>query len=211
LKLSGWLKTIWAIPLFVMLISIAGNTQTRSNMQLLNDLFVKPVVVALDSLSETPQKIVISGKDKSEFGKWVVNKLQEAILKKRIRVFDTLQTAASDIYIIDLGKMSVKLEYQVQKRNWMFRPSQYLRKIEGILSFSIRKESGSVVFSREREIHFRDKISATDLKTVENEMYSFSQGTKQESKFVKRFLEPVVITGATAGVIYLFYILRSGS
>lgn len=210
MKLSEWLKIV-GLLLGIVLISVAGNTVPQSNLQLLHDLFVKPVTAALDSLPEAPQKIVILRKDKSEFGNWVVNKLQEAILEKKIQVFDTLHTPAPDVFIIDLEKLETEIGYRVKKRNWIFRPVRYFRKIDGILAFSVRKQNGSVLYSREREVKFRDEISAADLKTVENRMYAFSQGTKTETKFVKRFLEPVIITGATAGVIYLFYTLRSGS
>ena len=209
--MSGWLKPGVLFPLWVIFITGAGHCQTKSNLQLLNELVVKPVVNALDSLPEAPPEVVISLKEKSEFADWAVKKLQEAILKKRIRVFDTLTASDTDWVIIDLEKMKINLSYRVKKRKWLVRPSRYMREIEGILSFSIRRHNGAVLYSGEREIHFQDVISATDLKTVENEMYPFSQGTKRESKFVKRFLEPVVITGATASVIYLFYTLRSGS
>jgi hypothetical protein len=56
-----------------------------------------------------------------------------------------------------------------------------------------------------------DLVPDTGIERVENSILPFTIGVKVEQKFLKRILEPAIVTMATIGVVYLFFSLRSGS
>lgn len=56
---------------------------------------------------------------------------------------------------------------------------------------------------------FSDVIPRGALAAVENEAYAETQADPPEAGWFRRYLEPVVITAATAVAVYLFFTLRS--
>jgi len=55
----------------------------------------------------------------------------------------------------------------------------------------------------------KDTISEKDIMHIENPMYPFTIGEKPKSKSFRTFLEPLLITIVTGGIIYSFYTFRS--
>lgn len=56
-----------------------------------------------------------------------------------------------------------------------------------------------------------DTVAIAHLKDLENSVYRETQGPTVPSGFVRRFLQPVMLTAATSLSVYLFFALRSDS
>ncbi len=56
-----------------------------------------------------------------------------------------------------------------------------------------------------------DTVAIAQLKSLENSAYRETQGPTVHSGFVRRFLQPIMLTAATSLSVYLFFALRSDS
>ncbi|MBD3378227.1 hypothetical protein GF406_24575 [candidate division KSB1 bacterium] len=54
-----------------------------------------------------------------------------------------------------------------------------------------------------------DTIKINDLQQIENSLYPFTIGEKPESGAWQKWLEPGLLIGLSAGIIYMFYSFRS--
>lgn len=188
-----------------------GRAQVTTNLEILRYHFVDGVIMALDSLDSEPPQLQIVLEQKDEMGEWWMESLREALLKKQIKIrADSVPSEKGDYQMV-LKKAGTFIKYRPEKRNLLLKTSAYQRIIEGTLSFILKKKKENILLSRTKQFFYSDDLKASAMKEVENKFYLFSYGTKTESKFIKRLVEPVLVTATTAGVIYLFYSMRSGS
>jgi len=114
------------------------------------------------------------------------------------------------VYAIVFEKLVSKIYYRPIGRNLLLRENRFERSFDTLLSFYIKNKDESIEHSHSRNIVVKDTISANDLNQIENGMFQFSRGVKTESGWVRKVLEPVVITATTIVIVYLFFSLRSG-
>lgn len=186
-------------------------SQPKTNRQILSEMLIEPVTQALDSISVKPNGVHLDLKSESELGKWLTSKLKERFLQRRLIVYDTLSSMTSQSLAIIIEKVNSQIRYRTADRNLFFRTSKYRRHVTVMLSFYIKNNGGSILYSRNTDYQYQDVIPSSAIQEVEDKFYPFTAGTKIESKIIKRLIEPVLITVTTAGVVYLFYTLRSGS
>jgi len=195
----------------ILLIFNTGNAQVPTNQQVLADLIVQPVLAALDSQAHRQDGIQIVLKDKNEVGRWAVADLREALLKRNYILYDSLTSPSREVGKIVFEKINNSIRYRAVDRNLLFRATKYAREIEATVSFFIENGQNSILHSRTKTHQYDDVIERSTVKLVENVDYPFTIGTKSESKFLKWLVEPALVTVTTAGVVYLFYTLRSSS
>ncbi len=200
---------IWGILLLVGL--TRGQDSTKTNLQLLQDQMVQPVVRALDSLNLPPQAIAIQVTGEDELSAWIEQKLKEEVLSKGWNLYlaDSSFTK-DDGVMVQISGANVEIQYRSKEKNWLFRTTRYLRQVEGVFSYQIVR-AGEILAVKEKHFRYRDEVPAGELKHLENPLLPFSRGTRYSSPWIDRFLEPVVITAATLTVVYLFYTLRSSA
>ena len=199
-----------SIPLLLLLLLMStGYSQIKTNQQILADLLVNPVLSNLDSLAQKPESIRIILKERNETSIWLAEKLREAVLDKNIVLSDSLTEPVKSQLTIVIDKVLIQIVYQPKKHNLFLKTSKYSREILAILLFYIKNNEEAILISKSKDMQYRDIIGRSDLEKIENPVYVFTNGTKMESKFIKCLVEPVFVTIATAGVVYLFYTLRS--
>jgi hypothetical protein len=170
-----------------------------------------PTLQAIDSLSGDTTGVQIRLEKQSELGIWLDKKLQEQIIKNQVILYDTLADVSGNLLILNIGPVASEIFYRSKKRNLFLRTTKFERIINTYLSFSLRDKNGKILIARSLVPEYRDTIKNSSLKTVESNYYQFTRGEKIESKFINYFVEPLLVTVTTVGVVYLFFSLRSGS
>ncbi len=206
-----WIAVIGYPALLLSCLLGAAKAQVPTNLQVLDSALVQPVIARLDSLPERVENVQLVLKNQSGLGEWAVQKIQEKLLDRRIAVYDSFPDELQNKYTVVINQMQASIQYRVKKRNLLFRASKYERTISFILSFYIKNKNESILYSNSKNFDYQDVISKSEMKKLENDGYPFTAGSKAESKLMKRIFEPVLVTVTTAGVVYLFYTLRSGS
>jgi hypothetical protein len=199
------------IQMLVVLISVISLWgQVPSNLDILQGMVSQPVMQALDSLAPVPLKIKIESKTNSDFCRWIVQQLQKDLLAKNFWLFTNSDSSQADLTLV-IEDLQSSIVYRVIDRNLFFRSSRYERTIELLLAFHYKNNQESILYTFSKRKEQKDVVRKSEIAQLENKFYSFSQGQKIESSLMSKLIEPAIVTVATAGVVYLFFSLRSGS
>jgi len=196
------------ILIFLSVWSVWG--QVPSNLDLLQGMVSRPVLEAVDSLSPTPERIMIESESSSEMNNWLVQLIRKELLTKNFSLLDKSDTSNVDLTIVIEDLKSVII-YRGIDRDLLLRVSKYERSMETFLTFYIKNNRESILYTYSKRNEQKDVLSGSQLKEVESTFFPFSQGQKIESGIMNKLIEPAIITVATAVAIYLFFSLRSGS
>jgi len=203
--------TLYKIPSILILLSVGSVWgQVPTNLDLLQGMVPRPVLEAVDSLSPTPVPIVIESQSSSEINNWLVQQIRKELLAKNFSVLDKSDTSGVDLTIV-IEDLQLFIMYRGIDRDLLLRVSKYERSIETFLTFYIKNNRESILYTYSKRNEQKDVLSRSQLKEVESTFFPFSQGQKIESGIMNKLIEPAIITAATVGAIYLFFSLRSGS
>jgi hypothetical protein len=184
--------------------------QVPSNLDLLQGMIAQPVLEAVDSLSPLPVRIMIESESSSEINDWLVQQIRKELLAENFELLDKGDTTLVDMTIVIEDLKSVII-YRVIDHDLLLRVSKYERDIETLLTFYIKNNRESILYTYSKRNEQNDVLSRSQLELVENTFFPFSQGQKIGSGIMKKLIEPAIVTVATVGAIYLFFSLRSGS
>jgi hypothetical protein len=195
-----------------LLLSQGVMAQNQTNLQVLADLLSTPVVHAVDSLYSGNAPIEIKSGENDEINMWLESQLRNKLLSRNIRLkYETEDSSAKNYFRLMIEKIGVNITYQGFDRDLLMRFGHYRRNIKTLLSFYIINPDESINYSYSKSISYSDTLSRSELNKVEDDFYEFSEGEKTGSRFSQKIIEPVLVTVATIGVVYLFFSLRSGS
>jgi hypothetical protein len=93
---------------------------------------------------------------------------------------------------------------KICRRYWLGAKEVERRAEIGIFAKLIDMDSGDVIWVGDTAKSFDDTIDYSLLKRVEDENYVFTKPARDETSWT-RILEPVVVTGIVAGLVYLFF------
>ncbi len=206
-------KKITLLIAFVLLMFCTqlGIAEIQTNEKILENLLTMPILTAVDSLIADGATIHIKLTEKNTIGKWLSEKLREKLLHKNYRLTDSLTNNLMSGFVVVVESVKSDIKYGTANRNIFFKTSEYNRQFSAQLSFYLKKKNQSIIYSSNKNYKFKDILKQNELKQVENKVFPFTIGTKMESKFIKRLMEPMLVTVATVGVVYLFYSLRGSS
>lgn len=192
----------------------AARAQPPSNQELLAQLFISPVLKVLgDSLAPAPApRLVIAPAAPSgdSLNVWLQQILTDSCLSRNYLVYSTPDSTDGRAWIIKIETARARIRYAPGGRKWLFFGGGRVRRsVESYFHLTITGGQHQVLYSRPISGSYQDVIAAGAVAEVEKGPFRFTQGTKSGSKFIKRWLEPVLITAATTAVFYMFYSLRS--
>lgn len=192
--------------------ALAGpREQPPSNLRVLEQAVLPSIMAVLDSLAPPAETIMVTYHPGDELAAWMARRLQAHLLDRHWTVYDTAAGRPDPALIVRLEKAPVEIEYRVARRNLLGRASRYTRNIRGEVEYQILSSDGQVLRVKIHPISYRDDIPRSALGKIENNDYPFSRGIRRESGLYKWILEPAIVTVSTFTVVYLFYVLRSGS
>jgi len=104
------------------------------------------------------------------------------------------------------------LEYQVEKVQVDYRRSgrkRIRRTLTLALRYSLTGADGQLLLEKACSPSFTDTLDRSYITLVESDVFPETKGQVPEAGWIKRFLEPALLTAATALTVYLFFSLRS--
>ena len=125
-------------------------------------------------------------------------------------VFLVMLPAVSDSLNRSPGDMS--LTYFVQDARVGYEADgrrHVTRTIDLELSYLLVAPDSKVIADSTCTRRYDDRIRRADLDAIENETIPITQGERPKRGFLRRYAEPIVVAGATAVAVYLFFNVRS--
>lgn len=115
------------------------------------------------------------------------------------------------IYLPDSAGTHPLLSFDVEEADVTYarRSRRIGRSVVLALRYSLTSPTGRILADDRCREETSDMISRTALQVVQVDAYPETQADPPEGGWFRRYLEPVVITAATAVAVYLFFTLRS--
>ncbi len=129
----------------------------------------------------------------------------------RSSLIQFLQNEVEHIYWQDPQDADCILEFQIPETSVQYtnlNDDGIERKISATANL-VFKEGSEITASQKFEKSLLDTIKIADWQRIENRLYPFTIGEKPESGAWQKWLEPGLIVGLSAGIIYMFYSFRS--
>ena len=128
-----------------------------------------------------------------------------AILSKagyKINSKNTIENKISVNYVLDKAKVN----YGEMFRRGLFGSYFLPRQLEISGNYSIKNNS----FTFEKfQYNYVDTVRVDNVKTLENNSYSFTQGNVPPEPFFSSLFEPLIAVGTAAIAVFLFFTIRS--
>jgi hypothetical protein len=206
------LKYIYKFGYFwlILVFSLNGYSQVSTNLEVLEEILVDPVVSCLDTFADPTTSILIENASLSEFHIWMRDNLRRKLIDEGYAVYDRETVSNEQMYTIVVENLATEIYYRPIGRNLLLRENRLERSFNTLLSFYIKNKDESIEHSHSKNIVVKDTISVAQFDEIENNLFQFSRGVKTESGWMKKYFEPVVITATTIVIVYLFFSLRSG-
>lgn len=191
-------------------IILSQHSTPPTNQEVISRIFVTPFLEILSDSLNIDDTISIESAQKELFANWTAQILTDSCLRRKILVYSPPDSGKGSAgYSIVVSDPRVQITYQSAGRRWLLFRKGLNRWIEGGYHLQITDREQRVLLSRYITGFEQDIVPNNAIDTIENDALPFSKGTKLESTFIKRWLEPVIITATTMTVVYLFYSLRS--
>lgn len=128
------------------------------------------------------------------------------------------QSNGHTVYLSDSTTVSVPdlplLAYRIEEADveYVRRRSRRMQRVVTLaLQVTVRGTDNRLVFENRCRDRLSDVIPRDALREIEASIYPETQAPAPEAGWVRRYLEPVVLTAATAVGIYLFFSIRSSN
>ncbi len=130
----------------------------------------------------------------------------------RIALTTRWQSEGRVVFIADTAAVLPLLRYEIEEARVAYDkgPDHSLSRAVTLgVRYSVTGADGRLYREHRCRDVRSDVISRADLRRIESSAFPETQATPPESGWMRRFLEPAVITAATALGVYLFFSLRS--
>ncbi len=199
--------------LILILMALTGFVKPQTsypvNEDVIADLLVKSTLEKLKTNLPEAEAITIYAASGNQFESWFQQILTDSCLQHNYLVYSYPKKDSADAILLEISGTAVEINYKSTGRKWLFGSKGFQRIIASKSHLQFRNKENQVLFSQEISGEYQDVIPGNFLKSAENEALPFTKGTKSADPFIKRWLEPVIITASTMTVGYLFYTLRS--
>jgi len=180
-----------------------------SNENLVRTLVVSKIVKIVNRNIPQGENLFIQINASENLNSWLRTQLTDSLISKTFSIY---QKKPNEIPVYQIAIDSPQLDFRYRKKSkrLFFWTRNYGREFQYQFHVTIISPEGKVVASQLIKNGYSDVVPAGKWEVVESKGLPFTRGTKQQSSRFKRVLEPVILTGATMTILYLFYTLRSG-
>ena len=139
----------------------------------------------------------------------VRNMIVETLKRLRYNVFFSPLADGDKGAAIDLAVVETTVRYGGAFREGFLGERKAGRTISTVISANARSALDEVLFAGSLSKTSKDTVSVGEIPDLENSFIPFTHGEPPEGGALDNILKPVVIVGASAVVIYLFFTVRS--
>jgi len=181
--------------------------QPVDNLTILNRLASAAVNSIVDQLSpDSSASLIIRSQNQQEEGNWWIENWFVKILNQRgiSQIYLNQQVSSNEI-VAEFKILTLGVQYLPTSKKGLIE-----RKLK--LNLAIRAFEGStgqVKFVDEVTKLYADSVGISYIKNLEHSNYSFTYANIPENRKYKKYIEPFVVMITTAGIVYLFFHLRS--
>ena len=148
--------------------------------------------------------------DEAPMSQWLSRILTDSCVAKNYFVYSYPEVGDNGWLQLHLNDAASRIHYESDGRKWLLFSRPLRRTVTASAHIRLSRR-GHVIASRIEEGTHQDGLLQSWIDKVENPELSFTRGTKKQNPYIKRWVEPVILSAATATVIYLFYTLRSSN
>jgi len=196
-------KLFLVCPLFYM----QSGQQPVDNLTIFDNLASKMVNRVIDQLApDSTASFLVQSLGQSRAGNWWIESLFAKDLVKRgvSNLYINQQNVETD-FVIEFSLLDLGVRYSSANRNKLVKRNFKVK----LAIRAIDESTGLVKFIDEVQDQYADSVQIKDVKYLENTDYSFTQASIPQKKGLKKYIEPLIVITTTAGVVYLFFQLRS--
>lgn len=177
------------------------------NLTIFNSMASTVVQKVIDKLSpDSSASILIHSQSQQHIGNWwLENWFVKVLSQKGLSKIHINEMESNTMLVLQFKILDLKVAYIPTDKKKMIE-----RKFN--LSLSVRAfdgSSGLIRFMDKISEQYADSIQIKDVSRLENRDYHFTQASLPEEKGIKKFIEPLIVMSTTAGIVYLFFRLRS--
>lgn len=198
-----------------------AKAQELSNLEFLTELTDSLLEdVSKRTIKDSSNSILIKSlQPNSEVDWFIDNRIVEVVRKNNVSRIYLYQSHEGPIdkekdggvtTIIEYKVLVLGIEYVEEKGGGLFGTSLIRRK--GKVSLWLRiieQPAGEILWSGDRESVRFDWVPAKLITQIENPNVSFTTGTFEVRSGKSKIFEPILITGVTGIIVFLFFSLRS--
>jgi len=141
---------------------------------------------------------------------WVArNTIVEALKKLNYSVFLLSSAGEARGAAIDLGIVEMRVRYGDAFRESFLGTRKTERTISTTISANVRNAQNEVLFAGAISKAYKDTVNVSQVPELESPSIFFTHGELRGTEFLEEVLEPIIIVGASAVVVYLFFTVRS--
>jgi hypothetical protein len=186
---------------------VHSNDLPKNNLSILGQLTSKIVDSVLSqSYLDSSDVVLIQTSNKGDDANWVVeNEFVKKLAQRGNDVFIGESTNSEINKIIQFRIIHFGVDYSNTSLKDLIE-----RKI--LVNLDVRTSSGQ---NKKVELYnnftrqFVDSVRISEIQKLELQRYPFTQNNISTTRGFKKFIEPIVVMTATAGIVYLFFQLRS--
>jgi len=184
-------------------------TQTIGNETVIANLLAPQALKSITKIIRPGQRIRFNTGKNSDADRWLAQILTDSCLERNYLVYSSADSVAETDFVIEIANVKTKISYRPAGQKLLILNKGFRRSVTAEFRLIISDQHSRIWVNKQFKAEYTDIIPASVIRDVENKGKSFTTGTKKQSTFINRWLEPVIITTATATVVFLFYSLRS--
>ncbi len=184
-----------------------GDQKPVDNLTVLDRLASTVVQAIIDQISpDSSTSFIIRSQNQQEIRNWwLENWFVKDLNQRGVSQIYIRQQATSNELVIEYQILSLGVQYFLTSESDLLQ-----RKV--LLNLAIRALEGStglVKLFDEFIEQYVDTVMVSYIKELEHKDFSFTQAIVPEKRGFKRYIEPLIVMTTSAGVVYLFFRLRS--
>jgi len=162
-------------------------------------------------LNKGTEVFLLERGEKNAITHFVVNQFCHGLMKQEIKIFTvSADTGVTKGIFLSLIVSGAAVRYtRIYRKGFWGKP---LLEREAKVDLSVRavdKKNGEILWVGDLTARKRNMIPLSELEFVEQKGFLLGRPSRPIEKGIRRWAEPIFVSGVIAGVVYLFYSVRS--
>jgi len=190
---------------------IHGREQGQSNLQVIEQLTADLVQTALKALDNTEgQALILRSSVPAKGGVWLIEKQIVAWARENgiTAVFQADSLVNPHVQGLRIEYLPIEMKVSYQGGDTLAE-GRTARSASVAFYMKATTADHRIVFAEQFAKSKTDTIRTSEMQQLDNSLFAFAHAEKNRRSFFSTIVEPLIITIATGGVIYIFYTFRS--